>query len=308
MVYRLATSMGLPGWVRNTPQGVELEVEGPAAELAIFLKRIDAEKPPHAMIASIETRLMEPRGQQGFSVQQSGLGGAAGAFVLPDLATCAECLADISDPANRRYRYPFTNCTNCGPRFTIIQGLPYDRAATTMAGFAMCPLCQAEYADPANRRFHAQPNACPACGPQLAWWDAAGRQLAARDSALAAAVAALRDGAIVAVKGIGGFHLMVDARNQAAVRRLRERKLRPDKPLALLYPDLGSIVADCLVGPAEERLLCSAEAPIVLLERRRQGRSALGVVDEVAPGNPYFGLMLPASRWWRGLAGSIRPK
>jgi hydrogenase maturation protein HypF len=295
MVYRLATSMALAGWVRNTPQGVELEIEGPAAALDEFLQRIEREKPPHATIAQIETALLDPVGYAEFKVHPSGLGGATSAFVLPDLATCAECLGDIRDPANRRYRYPFTNCTNCGPRFTIIQSLPYDRAGTTMGGFGMCPLCLAEYGDPGNRRFHAQPNACPTCGPQLAFWDRAGQPLATADAALEWAATALREGKIIAVKGIGGFHLMADARNLDTVERLRLRKLRPDKPLALLYPTLASVQADCVTGPLEEQLLGAAAAPIVLLERRRPGRSALGVVDAVAPHNPFFGVMLPSN-------------
>ncbi|MGD8710612.1 MAG: carbamoyltransferase HypF, partial [Ectothiorhodospiraceae bacterium] len=210
------------------------------------------------------------------------------AEVLPDLATCPECLAEIRDPSNRRYRYPFTNCTHCGPRFSIMHALPYDRAETTMRGFQQCAECLREYSDPDNRRFHAQPNACPACGPQLALVAADGRRLAERDDALASAVRALAAGRIVAVKGLGGFHLMVDAGSQAAVQRLRLRKHRPEKPFAVMFPDVSVLRAHCVVGEDAEVLLSSAAAPIVVLPRRESG----GLAAAVAPENPNIGAML----------------
>ena len=211
--------------------------------------------------------------------------------MLPDIATCEECRREIFDPANRRYRYPFTNCTNCGPRFSIISGLPYDRANTSMRTFAMCPDCAREYDDPSDRRFHAQPNACPACGPALALWARDGQVLAAGDGALRRAVDALGSGAIVAVKGLGGFHLIVDATDEAAVRQLRDRKHREEKPFALMYPSRDLVARDCEMSPAEAELLGSPEAPIVLLAR---GVPAVPeVAASVAPGSPTLGVMLP---------------
>ena len=209
------------------------------------------------------------------------------ALILPDLATCPECLAEIFDPTNRRYRYPFTNCTHCGPRFSIIQGLPYDRPNTTMREFVLCETCRAEYENPLDRRFHAQPNACPTCGPQLTLWNKKGEVLAVRDAALKATGEAFRQGRIVAIKGLGGFHLMVDARDAEAIARLRARKHRDEKPLALMYPSLESIKSACEVSDLEAKLLTSAEAPIVLL--RRNGGDA---AENVAPDNPYLGVML----------------
>jgi hydrogenase maturation protein HypF len=210
---------------------------------------------------------------------------------MPDLATCDACRRELFDPDDRRYRYPFINCTHCGPRYSIIDSLPYDRARTSMRGFAMCPACAKEYHDPADRRFHAQPNACPVCGPHLEWWSNSGAVLAVRDEALRAAVDALRRGLIVAIKGLGGFHLMVDARQEYSVRRLRHRKHREEKPLALMYPSLAEVRRDCEVGAQEARLLASAEAPIVLLRRRTDVHS--NVAASVAPGAPTLGVMLP---------------
>jgi hydrogenase maturation protein HypF len=227
-------------------------------------------------------------GFAGFEIRQS-TGGEKTALVLPDIATCADCLREVLDPADRRFRYPFTNCTNCGPRFTILRGLPYDRPRTTMSGFVMCPACQAEYDDPRDRRFHAQPNACASCGPRLALWTAAGHTVARDDEALGAAAAAIRGGATVALKGLGGFHLLVDARNDAAVRRLRAAKAREEKPFALMVPGLAFAAALCRVSSDEARLLSSPEAPIVLLDRLHGN----GVSEAVAPGNPCLGVMLP---------------
>jgi hydrogenase maturation protein HypF len=275
-VFRLAAELGLTGWVNNSPQGVFIEAEGPRAALEQFLLRLEAEKPVRSFIQSLESSWLDRVGFKQFEIRESETVGGKTALVLPDIATCPDCLREIFDPANRRYRYPFTNCTNCGPRFSIIEALPYDRANTSMATFAMCPACQAEYEDPRNRRFHAQPNACPVCGPQLELLECGDmsplskrghvRALQNNDALLAAAHA-IRAGKIVAVKGLGGFHLMADARTENAVNRLRERKHREGKPFALMFPTLESVKAVCEVSPLEERLLRSPEAPIVLLGR-----------------------------------------
>jgi hydrogenase maturation protein HypF len=211
--------------------------------------------------------------------------------VLPDLATCDDCRAEIFDPSNRRYQYPFTNCTNCGPRFSIITALPYDRPNTSMAEFTMCPDCAREYADPADRRFHAQPNACPVCGPHVELWNDEGIRISRENRAVEDAVEAVRAGQIVAVKGLGGFHLMVDASDDAAVRNLRQRKRREEKPLALMFPDIEAIRSVCNVSPEEELELLSAVSPIVLLSRQLDADG--GIADSIAPGNPYLGAMLP---------------
>jgi len=291
-VYRLATELRLSGWVMNSPQGVLIEVEGDKETLDAFLLRIEKEKPPRASIQSLESSYLDPIGLTGFSIRESDGSGTTAAVVLPDIATCPDCLRELFDPTDRRYLYPFTNCTNCGPRFTIITALPYDRPNTTMARFVMCEACRREYEDPENRRFHAQPNACPACGPQLTLWDQAGAVLAARHEALLMSAEVIRAGKIVALKGIGGFHLLVDARNRDAVLRLRERKHREEKPLALMVPSLDSAKAHCQVAELEARLLCSPECPIVLLTRR-SGPALEPIASEVAPGNPYLGVMLP---------------
>lgn len=288
-VYRLATELGVRGWVNNNLQGVCIEAEGASDVLASFVRRLETDKPPRAAIYSIEPVFLDAVGYEGFEIRESEGEGATSAVVLPDISTCADCRREVSDPADRRFRYPFTNCTNCGPRFSIIRGLPYDRPNTSMSSFPMCEACRAEYDDPLDRRFHAQPNACPVCGPQLALWDAAGETVCERDDALLAAAEALREGLIVAVKGLGGFHLMVDACNHAAVLRLRERKRREEKPLALMYPCFERLAADCRVSASEERLLLSPESPIVLVE----ALGGSGISAAVAPGNPNLGVMLP---------------
>jgi hydrogenase maturation protein HypF len=300
-VYRLANELGLTGWVGNSPQGVCIEAEGPRASLDAFQSRLDSERPAPSFIHSCEATWLDPAGHDSFVIRESEADGKKSALVMPDIGTCPDCLREINDPANRRHRYPFTNCTHCGPRFSIIDALPYDRAHTSMHGFVMCPECAAEYHDPTNRRFHAQPNACPNCGPQLELWpgdahphsDRPLRNLAQGNDALLAAAHVLRCGQIVAVKGIGGFHLMVDARNEAAVRRLRARKLREEKPFALLFPTLESVRSACEVSSIEERILRSPEAPIVLLERISYLRSQIS--KAVAPENPYLGVMLPSN-------------
>ncbi len=281
-VFRLATGLGLAGWVSNSSQGVFIEAEGPRAALEQFLLRLGAEKPTHSFIQSLEASWLDAVGFKAFEIRPSEAGGDKTVLVLPDIATCPDCLREIFDPKNRRYRYPFTNCTHCGPRFSIIESLPYDRANTSMKKFTMCPQCRAEYDDPRDRRFHAQPNACPVCGPRLELWQGRTGFQPVSDSnkngdrrdacptdndALLAAAQAIREGKIVAVKGLGGFHLMADARNDKAIQLLRERKQREEKPFALMFPSLESVKAECEVSPLEERLLCSPEAPIVLLKR-----------------------------------------
>ncbi len=288
-VYRLATEMSLNGWVNNSLQGVFIEVEGAKETLDDFLLRLDREKPSLSFIQSLEYSLLEPAGFDGFEIRRSDEGGERCAVILPDIATCPQCRQELLDPSDRRHRYPFTNCTLCGPRFSIIRALPYDRANTTMQKFTMCPRCHREYEDPKDRRFHAQPDACAVCGPRLSLWDERGKTLATDDDALRLTAASLRRGEIVALKGLGGFQLMVDARNDAAVRRLRERKRREEKPLAVMFPDLDSLKRYARVSPMEERLLHSPESPIVLLERLPKSDLAL----TVAPDNPYIGSMLP---------------
>jgi len=314
-VYRLAGELGLYGWVINDTRGVFIEVEGDAARLAVFLARLPAEAPAVARIVRLTHAWLPTTGYTRFEIRHSGGGGERSVLVLPDLATCPTCCAELFDATNRRHRYPFTNCTDCGPRFTIVEALPYDRPNTTLRGFALCPACQAEYDDPRDRRFHAQPNACPACGPQLAFYTrgegreaerqgkgpdvqrerywpgrTGGWSLAATDdTALQAASDALRRGEIVAAKGLGGFHLLVDARNEEAVQRLRARKGRPAKPLAVMVRDLEQAGALCHVPAAAAQLLTSAAAPIVLLARRADAL----IADAVAPGNPDLGVMLP---------------
>jgi|CXWL01.1.fsa_nt_gi hydrogenase maturation protein HypF len=287
-VYRIALSLGLRGYVANSPVGVEIEVEGAAGQVNRFVPALLEQKPPRAIIQGLESRHLDPVGHDGFVVRETQTQGAATTLIQPDIAICADCRRELFDPFDRRFGYPFINCTNCGPRFTIIESLPYDRERTTMARFVMCAACQVEYEDPRDRRFHAQPNACPDCGPQLALWDPSGAVLATRGGALAAAVEAIRAGRIVAVKGIGGFHLMCDARDDAAVGELRRRKDREEKPFALMFPDLVAVRAACDLSRTEERLLGSPESPIVLL-RRHSSALAPGI----APGNPYLGVLLP---------------
>jgi hydrogenase maturation protein HypF len=288
-VYRLAHELGLTGWVNNSAQGVVIEVCGPEMHLHTFLARLADEKPPAALIQEILSRPILSNGYTTFEIIHSDSSGPVTTLVSPDLALCADCLRELLDPADRRYLYPFINCTNCGPRYSIIEALPYDRPNTSMRLFPMCPACAAEYHDPGNRRFHAQPNACPVCGPHVELWDTNGQTQAAHHDAILAAVEAIRAGQIVALKGLGGFHLLVDARNVAAVERLRQRKHRPTKPLALMYPSLARLEQDCQVSRLEASLLTSPAAPIVLL-RRRQDHA---LSDRIAPANPYLGVMLP---------------
>ncbi|MBP1691373.1 MAG: (NiFe) hydrogenase maturation protein HypF, partial [Bacteroidetes bacterium] len=291
-VFRLAQELDLTGWVMNSAQGVFLEVEGAPDRLQMFQVRLHSEHPPRASIQSCETTILDPSGFSSFEIRASGQTGPKTALVLPDIALCDDCKRELWDSSNRRYRYPFINCTNCGPRFSIIERLPYDRPNTTMRGFTMCPACRHEYDTPSDRRFHAQPNACPVCGPGIQLWDEQGKTIAENDAAALATVEAIRNGAIVAVKGIGGFHLFAHAGNLKTVRLLRQRKQREEKPLALMVPSLDIARQLCRISPLEERLLSSPESPIVLLRRQDDADSSL-VCDEVAPHNPMLGILLP---------------
>ncbi len=291
-VYRLAVEERLTGFVRNTGEGASLEIEGAAPAVRRFLERLDNEIQTPAGIRERRSSWLSPLGDRAFTIAPSAAGGQKPVTVLPDLATCRDCLAEIFDPAARRYRYPFTTCTCCGPRYSIIEAVPYDRARTAMRHFPMCVACEAEYDDPASRRFHAQTNACAACGPRLTLCDSAGNERAAGDGALLAAADALRGGQIVALKGLGGFQLLADARNEEAVRRLRGGKQRPAKPFAIMVAAMAGVQAIADVSPEEERLLACAAAPIVLLRARP---SAKLIAPSVAPANPWLGVMLPAT-------------
>jgi len=277
-VYRVATEMSLNGWVLNSLSGLVVEVEGTADELRLFERRIESERPKASVISARESTWLPLQGFTTFEIHHSETGSAKSVNVLPDLATCDDCRRELFDPANRRFQYPFTNCTNCGPRYTIVVDIPYDRPNTTMREFALCPACREEYENPANRRFHAQPNACPACGPKL-------------DGTIADTAAVLRAGKIVALKGIGGFQLLADARQPAAVARLRQRKHREEKPFALMMPSLEKAREYCEITPLEQELLESQAAPIVLL-RPKPGTD---IASNVAHCSPYLGVMLPYS-------------
>ena len=273
-----------------------MEAEGTQSSVHEFLIRLERERPPLAFVQSLEPTFLEPCGFESFTIRESEDQGSKAALILPDVATCADCLRELFDPQNRRYRHPFINCTNCGPRFSIIEALPYDRPNTSMKKFRMCPDCEREYEDPSNRRFHAQPTACPSCGPALALWDESGSPLEMGYSAVEFAANELKQGRVLALKGIGGFQLLVDARNEEAVRRLRLRKHREEKPFALMVPDLESARSCCEVAPLEQRALVSSQAPIVLLRRIGGWPPAReGIAPAVAPSNPYLGVMLPYS-------------
>ncbi len=288
-VYRLAGELGLAGFVFNDAHGVVAEVEGVDIAVEAFVARLGPEAPPLAVVEAVASEARPACGEHRFTIRESPLGETPDAPVTPDTAVCADCLRELRDPADRRFRYPFINCTNCGPRFTIVRGVPYDRPLTTMADFAMCPACRAEYEDPGDRRFHAQPNACPVCGPSLTLVGEAPAGIG--DAALAGAVAALRRGQILAVKGIGGYHLACRADDERAVATLRARKHREEKPFALMAPSPAAAeTLVCLEAP-ERELLGSLARPIVLAPRRRDAP----VAPSVAPGAPELGVMLPYS-------------
>jgi len=287
-VARLARELALTGHVENTTRGVEIEVQGPPAALAAFRERLLAAPPPMAAILALEEEPRPPLAAEGpFSIRASRVDPVASAVVPPDIATCPACLAEILDPGDRRHGYPFTNCTDCGPRYSIIESIPYDRPRTAMAGFALCPACADEYADPESRRFHAQPNACPACGPRLSLRGPGGEEVGG--DPLPEAVRVLGEGGIVALLGLGGFHLACDATREAAVAELRRRKARPAKPLAVMVPDLAAARTLVELDPEAERLLAGPRAPIVLLP----ARPGSGVAPAVAPGQDRLGVFLP---------------
>jgi hydrogenase maturation protein HypF len=286
-VHGLANELGLAGIVGNDTTGVFVEVEGDPASVARFTESLRAQAPPLALVDRVTIASMEPTGQVGFSIVESAHQGERQTLIAPDTATCDECLRELFDPADRRYRYAFTNCTNCGPRFTIVRDVPYDRPFTTMAGFAMCAECAREYDDPADRRFHAQPLCCPACGPTLWLTDADGRGV--DGDPLETTAALLVGGEVLAVKGLGGYHLAAVADDDGAVATLRARKHREDKPFAVMAADVGQARRLCHVEPPEEALLTSPRRPIVLLRRRGDAR----IAPSVAPGNRFLGVMLP---------------
>ena len=289
-VYREARRLGLAGWVRNSAVGVTIEVEGCADRIDELVDVIRRSGPAPARVDALAQEVLPPRGEAGFDIRDSDVAGTRSAEVLPDIAVCDDCLAELRDSADRRFRYPFINCTRCGPRYSIIEDIPYDRDRTSMRRFKMCACCRGEYDDAASRRFHAEPNACPECGPRLALWEADGAVVARDGEALAEVTAAVREGAIVAVKGIGGFHFLVDASNEAAVARLRRRKGREEKPFAVMFQDCEGVARCCRLDPAAERLLSGLERPIVLLPR--EGGS---IAPSVAPGNARLGALLPYS-------------
>ncbi len=318
-VYRYAQELGLAGSVRNEPRGVVIDLEGEAESILRFIEQLKTHPPKQAKMESFLERELQPAGLKGFEIVASEQGGQSAATVPADLAACAECETDVADPANRRHNYAFTNCTNCGPRFTIIEGLPYDRERTTMAEFEMCPECRREYRDPSDRRFDAQPNACPTCGPRLRLLDASGREIARENpdcgapgtarstngslDPLTETVRLLAEGATVAIKGMGGFHLACDARSDYAVRRLRERKVRPAKALAVMFASMAQLREHCLVGKTEEEELLHPARPIVILPRRAE--STLSAL--ISPDTPDVGAFLPYTPLHRMLLDRISP-
>jgi len=287
-VYRLARRSGIRGRVRNDPQGVTIEAFGPDADLEVFVAQLQSDGPVSARVAQLRSSPIPEEAAEGFVIESSAVLGNKALSIPPDLATCSECRAELQDPSDRRYCYAFTNCTECGPRFTIATGIPYDRAATTMSKFEMCSACQREYDDIEDRRFHAQPNACPSCGPRLSLVRPDGGVIQTSDP-LSSAAELLAEGAVVAIKGLGGFHLACDAGNPAAVRRLRDRKHRDEKPFAVMVADLDAAREVAEISEPEGALLSAQERPIVLLQRR----DATKLAPEVSPESPLLGLFLP---------------
>ncbi len=287
-VYQLATKYNLNGWVRNTSEDVKIEVEGEIKALKCFLAELQNNAPPLALIEGVSITYHPPAGYTKFEIRHSTVEMGKYQLVSPDIATCQACLKEIFHPDDRRYRYPFTNCTNCGPRFTIIMDMPYDRSNTTMRSFPMCPDCQAEYDNPLDRRFHAQPNACPKCGPRVELLDASGTPIETSDVIFVAGQL-LKEGKILAIKGLGGFLLACDATDEKTVRLLRQRKRRPFKPLAIMVANLDQAKSYCYISEAEERLLISPQSPIVLMRWRPEST----ISQAVAPNLKYLGVMLP---------------
>ncbi|MFZ3014482.1 MAG: carbamoyltransferase HypF [Nitrospira sp.] len=290
-VYRLARELGLTGWVQNTRNDVLIEVEGNLPVVEEFLQRLRTDAPSSASVETVSTTVVPVLDAAGFSINQSAESGQRVLVIPPDLATCADCQRELADPHDRHFRYPFLTCTQCGPRYSLLTAIPYERSNTTMAGFELCSACRTEYSIESDRRFHAEPIACPICGPSLYLWDEQGHETAKDEAALQQAATLLEQGLVVAVKGLGGFQLWVDAKSEEAVRRLRDRKRRLEKPFAVLFPSIDAIRDYCLLSSDEETLLCSPQAPIVLARKRRDAVLA----DAVAPSNPYLGVMLPAT-------------
>lgn len=288
-VYHLAHELCITGWIENTPQGATIEIEGPPAILDCFQSRLLSQAPKTATLHAISTSSIPTQDDFHFSIRASHQQGMRRSVIPPDFATCPECLNEINDPHSRRYRYPFTTCTQCGPRYSIVEDIPYDRINTTMKKFPLCRECQREYEDMNNRRFHAEAMACPVCGPQVALWDQQGMVLAEMETAMTQAGTVIQNGQILAVKGLGGFQLWADAQSEEAVQCLRKRKHRPRKPFAVLFPSLVVLKIHCDVSSEEEMLLTSPEAPIVLLRRK----TTSSLVPSVAPDNPYVGALLP---------------
>lgn len=303
-LWHCARELGLAGWARNAGAALLLEVEGPPAALARLLQRLDA-PPPHARIVHRQVEEVAPLGDDGFVILPTGESTAPAAGLLPDLASCPDCLAEATNPADRRYRYPFGSCTRCGPRYSILERLPWERAHTSLRAFPLCADCLREYRDPADRRFHAETQACASCGPQLALTGPDGRLLAGGDRALDQAAAALQAGQVLAVKGLAGYHLMVLATDPAAIARLRQRKQRRVKPLAIMCADLAEAGRHCRISPAEAELLAGTAAPIVLLERRQPAGVAGVLPAGLAPGSPLLGIMLAPTPLHRLLLGRL---
>ena len=290
-VHRIATELGLAGEVRNDPEGATAEVEGPAVIAETFVRRLQAELPPLARLDAIDVDEVKCRGEGAFRVSETEQGQRAGALVPPDAALCGDCLREMNDPTDRRHHYPFTTCTNCGPRFSLTAALPYDRIATSMACFPLCPACDTEYTNPSDRRFHAEPVCCPACGPKLWIQDADGGNRREGQDAVASAQADLLAGRVIAIKGLGGFQLACRADDDAVVRLLRQRKRRPGKPFAVMVRDIETARGLVRLLPGDEELLTSSRAPVILAPRR----AGAGVSDEIAPGLDDLGVMLPTT-------------
>lgn len=289
-VFRIANKLQLKGFVFNSSAGVKIEIEGLQKSLNDFLLKLQNEKPRLAIINSIESFYLPAVGYTEFRIEESSDESEKTTLILPDFAVCDDCLKEMFDPNDRRYLYPFINCTNCGPRFSIIEKLPYDRPNISMKNFVMCADCRKEYENPMDRRFHAQPTACPVCGPQVELWDADGKVLAEKHSALLIAIDKIKTGSVVALKGLGGFQLIVDAENFSAVQNLRNRKHRDEKPFAIMFPSIESIKNNCEIDQEEERILLSPESPIVIVKKKNLQTQ---LAENVAPNNPNLGVMLP---------------
>ena len=290
-VYRLARELELAGWICNTMSGVLMEVEGDSQAVETFLRRLLVEAPPAACVEAVTQHAIPVLDETGFAIYSGAESGRCALVIPPDLAACADCLRELEDPSDRRFRYPFLTCTQCGPRYSLLTQMPYERRHTTMNGFSLCSACQIEHDTKIDRRFHAEPIACPVCGPHVQLWNDQGRETERGEEALRQAETLLCEGLILAVKGLGGFQLWVDAGSEEAIRRLRARKQRLEKPFALLFASIEAVQACCLLTSHEEALLRSPRAPIVLVRKRPE----IQLADAVAPGNPYIGAMLPAT-------------